>query len=336
MKKVLVTGGLGFIGSNFVRFLLKKYPDLQVVNLDKETYCGNLENLEDVEGNPRYEFIRGDICDPEGLAKAMSGCSSVFNFAAQTHVDRSILNAEEFVTTNVFGTYVLLESAKRMRLEKFVQISTDEVYGSIEKGSFSEESTLYPSSPYAASKASADLLCMAYFKTYGIPILITRCTNNFGPFQYPEKLVPLFITNAIENRKLPLYGDGLNRREWVYVLDHCEAIDLLWEKGGNGEIYNIGSGHEISNKEMALTLLKELGKAESLIEYVKDRPAHDRRYSVTTKKLRSLGWEPHHSFKKALRETTLWYKDHAPWWQKLKKKRKEFQDYYDVQYGVRG
>ena len=230
MKKVLVTGGLGFIGSNFVRFLLGKYPDLHVVNFDKEIYCGNLENLQDVEKDSRYEFVRGDVCDAEAVARAMSGCASVFNFAAQTHVDRSILNAEEFVMTNVFGTYVLLEAAKRLKLEKFVQISTDEVYGSIEKGSFSEESPLRPSSPYAASKASADLLCLAYFKTYGIPILITRCTNNFGSYQYPEKLVSLFITNAIENRKLPLYGDGLNVREWIHVLDHCEAIDLIWGK----------------------------------------------------------------------------------------------------------
>lgn len=335
MKKVLVTGGLGFIGSNSVRFLLKKYPDLHLVNLDKETYCGNHENLEDIAKDPRYTFIRGDICDSTIVEKAMQGCSALFNFAAQTHVDRSILNAEEFIQTNVLGTSVLLEAARKAGIEKFIQISTDEVYGSIEKGSFSEESSLHPSSPYSASKASADLLVLAYFKTYGLPVVITRCTNNFGPYQYPEKLVSLFITNALENRKLPLYGDGLNVREWIYVLDHCEALDLVWSKGKVGEVYNIGSRQEISNKEMSLAILKEVGKSPSLIEPVKDRPGHDRRYSVDSKKIRALGWTPRHSFEEALRETVRWYREHETWWKSLKQKKKEFQDYYDVQYGVK-
>ncbi len=335
MRKVLVTGGLGFIGSNFIRFLLERYSDLQVVNLDKETYCGNRENLEDLAKDSRYTFVRGDICDPEIVEKAMQGCSALFNFAAQTHVDRSILNADEFIQTNVLGTSVLLEAAKEAGVEKFIQISTDEVYGSIEKGSFSEESPLHPSSPYSASKASADLLALAYFKTHGLPVVITRCTNNFGPYQYPEKLVSLFITNAIENRKLPLYGDGLNVREWIYVLDHCEALEVVWNKGKVGEVYNIGSRQEISNQEMSLAILKELGKSPSLIEPVKDRPGHDRRYSVDSGKIRALGWAPRHSFEGALHETVRWYQEHETWWKKLKQKKKEFQDYYDVQYGVK-
>jgi len=335
MKKVLVTGGLGFIGSNFVRFLLKKYPDLEVVNYDLETYCGNPENLKDIEKEPRYHFVRGNICDKATVEKTTKGCSFLFNFAAQTHVDRSILKADEFIHTNVTGTVTLLEAAKRVGLEKFIQISTDEVYGSTEKGSFSEESPLDPSSPYSASKASADLLVLAYFKTYGLPVVITRCTNNYGPYQYPEKLVPLFITHAIEGRTLPLYGDGLNVREWIYVSDHCEALDLVWKKGKEGEVYNIGSGEEIVNKEMSLAILKELGKPSTLIEYVKDRPGHDRRYSVNSKKIRFLGWTPHYSFKEALHETVLWYQGHEAWWKRLKERKKEFQEYYDVQYGVK-
>ena len=335
MKRVLVTGGLGFIGSNFVRFLLKKYPDLQVVNYDLETYCGNPENLKDIEKEPRYHFVRGNICDGEAVEKAMKGCSAVFNFAAHTHVDRSILKADEFIHTNVYGATTLLETAKRIGLEKFIQVSTDEVYGSTEKGSFSEESPLDPSSPYSASKASADLLALAYFKTYGLPVVITRCTNNYGPYQYPEKLVSLFITHAIEGRKLPLYGDGLNVREWIYVLDHCEALECVWKKGKEGDVYNIGSGEEIANKEMSLAILKELGKPSTLIEYVKDRPGHDRRYSVNSKKVRSLGWAPRRSFKEALHETVLWYQGHEPWWKRLKEKKKEFQEYYDIQYGVK-
>ena len=335
MKKILVTGGLGFIGSNFVRFLLLKYPDLHVVNLDKETYCGNPENLAEFKKEPRYEYIRGDICDVKAVEKAMNGCTAVFNFAAQTHVDRSILKADEFIRTNIEGTCALLETAKTLRLEKFIQISTDEVYGSTEKGSFSEESPLHPSSPYSASKASADLLALVYFKTYGVPVVITRCTNNFGPYQYPEKLVSLFITNAIEGLKLPLYGDGMNVREWIYVLDHCEALDVVWQKGKEGEIYNIGSGREATNREISQAILKELGKPSTLIEYVKDRPAHDRRYSVLAKKLEGLGWAPRRSFEEALRETVRWYQEHETWWRKLKQKKKEFQDYYNVQYGAK-
>ncbi|MFH1857349.1 MAG: dTDP-glucose 4,6-dehydratase [Candidatus Omnitrophota bacterium] len=336
MRKVLVTGGLGFIGSNFVRFLLGKYPDIHVVNCDKETYCGNPENLKEIERDSRYEWVRGDICDPDAVENAMNGCSTVFHLAAQTHVDRSILKADEFIQTNVFGTYVLLEAAKQFGLEKFIHISTDEVYGSLEKGSFSEQSPLEPSSPYAASKASADLLVLAAYKTYGLPVVVTRCTNNFGPYQYPEKLVSLFMTNALEDRRLPLYGDGMNVREWIYVLDHCEALDVIWNRGKAGEIYNIGSQKEASNLEIATAILRELGKPEELIEYVKDRPGHDRRYSVDSGKVRSLGWSPKHPFETALHETVVWYKEHESWWRKLKAKRKEFLDYYNAQYGARG
>ncbi len=335
MRKIFVTGGLGFIGSNFVRFLLERHRDLQIVNFDKETYCGNPENLADIQKDSRYTFIRGDICDGSAVAHAMKGCDTAVNFAAQTHVDRSILSAQEFILTNVQGTQSLLEAARQLTLEKFIQISTDEVYGSIPEGFFSETSPLAPSSPYAASKASADLISLSYFKTYGVPVLITRCSNNFGPYQYPEKLVSLFITNALEDRKLPLYGDGLNVREWIYVLDHCEAIEAVWKKGNIGEIYNIGSGEECANKKMAQSILKELGKSEALIGYVKDRPGHDRRYAVSAAKLRSLGWAPRHSFEEALRQTVAWYRKNNSWWMKLKKKKKEFQDYYDVQYGVK-
>lgn len=328
-----MTGGLGFIGSNFIRFLLEKHSDLSVINLDKVTYCGNPENLRDVERNPRYEFIRGDICDRQMVEKVMEGCETVFHFAAQSHVDRSILDAAAFVETNIVGTHILLEAAKKKGLKKVIQISTDEVYGSIEEGSFSEESPLSPSSPYSASKASADLLCLAYFRTYGLPVIITRCTNNFGPYQYPEKLVSLFVTNAIENRKLPLYGRGLNVREWVYVLDHCEALDRVWQKGKEGEVYNIGSGERISNKEMSETILKLLGKPSALIETVKDRPGHDLRYAVDSQKVRSLGWSPRRTLSEALRETVEWYETHRAWWQGLKLEKKEFQSYYKAQYG---
>ena len=332
--KILVTGGLGFIGSNFIRFILEKYSDLHIVNLDKETYCGNRDNLKDIEKDSRYEFIRGDICNAKVVEKAMRGCGTVFHFAAQSHVDRSILDAAAFVETNIVGTSVLLEAARQKGLEKFIQISTDEVYGSIEKGSFSEESPLCPSSPYSASKASSDLLCLAYFRTHHVPVIVTRCTNNFGPYQYPEKLVSLFMTRAMEDRTLPLYGDGLQKREWIYVLDHCEALEVIWKKGKDGEIYNIGSGKEISNKEMSLAILKELGKPERLLTQVKDRPGHDRRYSVDSQKLQALGWRPKHSFDEALHETVVWYRNHESWWKKLTSKKKEYEEYYEMQYGI--
>jgi len=333
MRQVLITGGLGFIGSNFVRYFIKRHQDVQVVNLDCQAYSGNPENLADLEGDPRYRFVKGDIRDEREVASAMAGCDTVFNFAAQTHVDRSILSAGDFITTNVVGTHLLLEEARKVSLRRFVHISTDEVYGSIEQGAFQETDVLDPSSPYAASKAAADLLVQAYHKTHGLVTVITRCTNNFGPYQYPEKFLPLFITNALQDKQLPLYGDGLNVREWIHVLDHCEALDLIWEEGRSGEIYNIGSGQSLPNLEMARRVLKILGKSEDLIQFVKDRPGHDRRYAVAIGKLETLGWRPRHSLQEALEETVAWYKAHTAWWQKLRKKKKEFQDYYQIQYG---
>ena len=333
MRRILVTGGLGFIGSNFIRYLIGRHADVEVVNLDCEAYSGNPDNLADLEDTPRYRFVKGDIRIAEEVASAMKGCDTVFNFAAQTHVDRSILSAEDFITTNVVGTQLLLEEARKIGLRLLIQVSTDEVYGSIEKGAFREGDPLKPSSPYAATKAAADLLVQAYHKTHGLAALITRCSNNFGPFQYPEKFLPLFMTNALQGKPLPLYGDGLNVREWIYVLDHCEALNLIWERGKEGEVYNIGSGESFSNLEMARKVLKILGKPETLIQFVKDRPGHDRRYAVDCGKLRGLGWQPRFSFQQALQETIEWYQTHSAWWQKLRKRKKEFQDYYHLQYG---
>ncbi len=336
MKRILVTGGLGFIGSNFIRYAIDRYPDLTIVNLDCESYAGKPDNLSDLKGSARYRFIKGDIRLAQDVASAMEGCETVFHFAAETHVDRSILSAEDFVTTNVVGTHLLLEQARKGGLKRFIHVSTDEVYGSIEKGAFQEKAPLNPSSPYSASKAAADLLVQAYTKTYGLKTILTRCSNNFGPFQYPEKFLPLLITNALEGQRLPLYGDGLNVREWIYVLDHCEALDLVWEKGKEGEVYNVGSGEFLSNLDMARRVLKLLGKSEDLIQFVKDRPGHDRRYALDSKKLQALGFRPKVSFEKALKETVEWYKTHSAWWQKLRKKQKEFQEYYEIQYRKRG
>lgn len=313
--RILITGGAGFIGSNFLRYMLGERPDCEIVVLDKLTYAGRLENLHDIKD--KIEFIKGDICEKEHVEKAISGCDLVFNFAAETHVDRSILEAGIFIRTDVIGTHVLLEMARKHDVEKFVQIGTDEVYGSIKKGSFKEESPLDPSSPYSASKAGADLLVGAYFKTYGLPVLITRSTNNFGPYQYPEKLIPLLTINALLNKPLPIYGDGLNVRDWIYVLDNCSAINLVSEKGKFGEIYNIGAGNEKTNLEVTHLILKELGKPESLIKFVKDRAGHDWRYSLEIKKIRKLGWKPDYSFERALKTTVNWYKENSWWWKPL-------------------
>lgn len=327
--KILVTGGCGFIGSNFIHFMLSKYQDYTVINLDKLTYAGNPENLKDLKNDKRYHFIKGDICDPRTVEKALSGADAIINFAAETHVDRSILSAGSFMNTDVYGTYVLLEAVKKFKIKRYIQISTDEIYGSIESGSFTEKSPLDPNSPYAASKASGDLLVNAYFKTYDLPVIITRSSNNFGPFQYPEKLIPLFVTNALEDAKLPLYGDGKNVRDWLYVMDNCEAIDCVLHKGKDGEIYNIGGGNEVQNIEIARFILSGLDKSESLIEYVKDRPGHDRRYALDCGKIkRELNWKPRHDFKKALSETIVWYKNNADWWKKIKEKQKEFKEFY--------
>ena len=314
--KILVTGGLGFIGSNFIRYILNKYPNYHIVNLDAMTYAGNLTNLKDVEDNPRYQFIKGNICNKEDVEQAVRDCDVIFNFAAETHVDRSIIESGIFVKTDVIGTHILLDAARKKDI-KFVQISTDEVYGSIENGSFKEDDLLDPSSQYSASKAGADLLVKSYNKTYGLAVLITRSSNNFGPFQYPEKLIPVLILNALRDKPLPIYGEGKNIRDWIYVLDNCEAIDLVFHKGKIGEIYNIGAGNEKTNIEIANLVLEVLNKPKSLIEFVMDRPGHDFRYSLNCEKIRDLGWMPRYMFKKAMEETIRWYKDNKWWWRSL-------------------
>ena len=317
-KRMLITGGAGFIGSNFIRYILNKYPEYSIINLDKLTYCGNLENLKDVENNPNYKFIKGGICDSDVVNDIVKDSEIIINFAAQTHVDRSIIDASEFIRTNVHGTHVLLEAAKKYNISKFIHISTDEVYGSRENGSFKEDDALQPNSPYSASKAAADHLVLSYFVTYKLPVIIIRSSNNFGPYQYPEKVIPLFITNALENNKLPLYGDGLNVRDWLYVLDNCQAIGLILHKGEIGKIYNVGAGNEKTNLELTKHILDTMGKPESLIEYVKDRPGHDRRYSMDFSRIRNLGWHPQYQFQQALKETIRWYQDNQQWWRKLK------------------
>jgi dTDP-glucose 4,6-dehydratase len=317
-KTILVTGGAGFIGSNFIRHILNKYPDYKITNLDKLTYCGNLESLKDLQDNPNYQFVRGDICDSKIVEEVVKGCDCIVNFAAESFVDKSIVNPSEFIHTNVYGTYVLLEVAKRHKLSLFCQISTDEVYGSIEKGSSLEDSPLSPNSPYAASKAAADLLVHSYFVTYNLPVIITRSSNNFGPYQYLEKVIPLFITNALEDKKLPLYGDGLNVRDWLFVLDNTEAIDLILHKGKIGEIYNIGAENEKTNLKLAQLILKKLNKSKDLVEFVKDRPGHDRRYSLNCDKIRNLGWQPRYNFEEALEVTINWYLSNQKWWKRLK------------------
>jgi len=312
--RILITGGAGFIGSNFVRFIVEKYPNDEIVVLDKLTYAGRIENLQDVMG--KITFIKGDICNKEDIEKA-GDCDVIFNFAAETHVDRSIIDAGVFVRTDVFGTYTLLEYARKNDIEKYIQISTDEVYGSIEEGSFKEEDILDPSSPYSASKAGADSLVRAYYKTYGLPVLITRSSNNFGPYQYPEKLIPVLILNALHDKPLPIYGEGRNVRDWIFVLDNCEAIDFIFQKGETGEVYNIGSGNERTNIEIANMILKALNKPESLIKFVEDRPGHDFRYSLNCEKMKRMGWTPGYKFEDALRDTIKWYVENEWWWKPL-------------------
>src|SRR3989338_5524788 len=316
--KIVVTGGLGFIGSNFIRHMIKKYPNYRIVNLDKITYAGNPENLRDVEKNKNYKFVKGDICDKKIVERVIKDCDIVVNFAAETHVDRSIVDAGVFVKTDILGTYTLLEAAKKFKIKKYIQISTDEVYGSIEKGSFKENDNLNPNSPYAASKAGADMLVRSYIVTYKLPAVITRSSNNFGPYQYPEKVIPLFITNLLEGKKVPLYGDGLNVRDWIYVIDNCEAIDFIMHNGKEGEIYNIAGGNEIANIRLTKMILEGVGRDEGFIDYVKDRLGHDRRYSLDCSKINKLGWKPRFEFHKALKETIKWYKENELWWKKLK------------------
>ena len=322
MEKILVTGGAGFIGSNFVRFLLEKNPGTKIVNLDKLTYAGNLENLRDVEKNKNYSFIKGDICDAAVVKKAMNGAGAVINFAAESHVDRSIYDPASFIKTDMFGAYVLLEEARRQEVKKFVQVSTDEVYGSTESGMFSEESPLNPSNPYSASKAGADRLAYSFYKTYGLPVIITRSSNNFGPFQFPEKMIPLFITNLLQGKKVPLYGDGKNVRDWLFVEDNCRAIELCLKKGKSGEAYNIGGGNEKTNIELTKIILKELGMGEGMIDFVADRPGHDRRYALDFSKVQELGYSPVKNFGQKIMETISWYKENRNWWKPLIEKAK--------------
>lgn len=325
MKRLLITGGAGFIGSNFIRHILKAHRDYRVVNLDKLTYCGNLENLKDVEKDANYTFVKGDICDEGLVAKLVKDAEIVINFAAESHVDRSIQGPGEFVRTNIVGTYTLLEASRRRGIERFLQISTDEVYGSIADGAFTEESVLAPNSPYSASKAGADLLARSYFVTFKMPVIITRSSNNFGPYQYPEKVIPLFTTNLMTGKKVPLYADGMNVRDWLYVVDNCEAIDLVLHKGTPGEVYNIGGGSEITNLELTETLLRICGRDKSFIEYVKDRPGHDKRYALDIAKVRSLGWKPRHDFASALEATVRWYRENERWWKRLAESRSDIQ-----------
>jgi dTDP-glucose 4,6-dehydratase len=335
LESLLVTGGAGFIGSNFVHHTLTRYPECRVVVYDKLTYAGNLDNLRDVAEDPRYTFVRGDICDAELVEKVVREyeIDSLVNFAAETHVDRSILEPGSFIHTDVYGTHVLLEAVRKFELRRMVHVSTDEVYGSITEGSFVETDNLLPNSPYSASKAGGDLMCRAFHVTYGVPVIVTRGSNNFGPNQYPEKVIPLFVTNALDDKPLPLYGDGLNVRDWIYVLDHCEAIDLMLREGQDGEIYNVGAGHELTNLELTQTILDMVGKPRSLIQYVEDRPGHDRRYSLDSSKIRQSGWRPRRGFREALEETVRWYTDNRWWWEKLKTG--EYESYYQKQYGER-
>jgi dTDP-glucose 4,6-dehydratase len=334
--KILVTGGAGFIGSNFIRYLLNHHPAYTIINIDKLTYAGNLDNLKDVEGNHRYFFVRGDIADSECVTRIIDdGVDAVVNFAAESHVDRSIEDAGIFLKTNVLGTQVLLEAGRRKGIKRFIQVSTDEVYGSLgPEGSFTEDSPLKPNSPYAASKTAADLLVRAYHKTFGFPGIITRCSNNYGPYQFPEKLIPLFITNALAQEPLPLYGDGLNIRDWIQVEDHCRAIDLILHQGAIGGIYNIGGGAEKTNLELTRIILKKLNRPETLIRYVKDRPGHDRRYAIDPGKLkRELGWKPLYTFERGIEETIRWYGENRWWWEKIKSG--EYREYYQRMYGKR-
>jgi len=315
--KQLVTGGAGFIGSNYVRYVLD-HTDDEVVVYDALTYAGNLSTLKDVDDDPRYSFVKGDICDPGSLEDTMRGVDAVVHFAAESHVDRSIVGSDDFVTTNCFGTNVVMDTARRLKIERVVHIGTDEVYGSVEVGSSTEDDPLEPRSPYSASKAASDLIALSYHHTYGLPVTVTRCTNNFGPYQYPEKAIPLFTTNLLDGGKVPLYGDGLNERDWLYVDDHCAGVHLVLHKGSAGEIYNIGAGNETPNRVLVDKLLELLGKDESSVDYVEDRLGHDRRYSVDISKITALGWAKQHTLEEALAVTVDWYAANKWWWRPLK------------------
>jgi dTDP-glucose 4,6-dehydratase len=336
VRNLLVAGGAGFIGSNFVHYILEKHPDYRVVVYDKLTYAGNLDNLRDVQDDARYAFVHGDICDPAAVRQAMQEheIDAIVNFAAETHVDRSLMTPGSFIQTDVYGTYVLLEAAKEHGVERYHQVSTDEVYGQVLEGSSLETDRLTARSPYSASKAGGDLMVHAYFVSFGLPATLTRGANNIGPYQYPEKVVPLFITNAIDDLALPLYGDGRQMRDYQYVLDHCQAIDVVMHQGQPGETYNVGTGVETQNIDMARLILKLLGKPESLMQHVTDRPGHDRRYSLNCKKLKALGWRSEHTFEQGLEKTARWYVDNEWWWRKIKSG-EYYREYYDRNYGRR-
>jgi dTDP-glucose 4,6-dehydratase len=331
-RKLLITGGAGFIGSNFTIYILSQHDDIEVVVLDKLTYAGNLDNLKEVENNPRYTFVRGDICDEKVVEETMKGCDCVINFAAETHVDRSIGDPSGFIMTDVYGTYVLLEATRKLGIPRFIQISTDEVYGDAGGEPSAEDSPLMPQSPYAASKAGADRLAYSYHVTYGTPVIVTRCSNNYGPKQYPEKMISLFITNAVDDKPLPVYGSGENTRDWIYVLDHAKALDLIMNTEGlEGEVLNIGSGIELSILQVADRILNTLGKPHSLLQRVKDRPGHVRRHAVKTDKIESvLGWKAEIDFEEGLKKTVDWYINNRWWWEKIKSG--EFKEYYKKMY----
>jgi len=336
MTTVLVTGGAGFIGSNFVRYALEAHPDWTVTTLDKLTYAGRLENLREVEGHPRHRFVRGDVADAAVAAPLVAGSEVVVHFAAETHVDRSIMAAGDFITTDVFGTFVLLEAARQApHLRRFVQISTDEVYGSVAEGASRETDELRPRNPYSASKAGADRLAYSFWATYGVPVVVTRASNNYGPNQFPEKIIPLFITNALDNVPVPLYGDGLNVRDWLHVSDHCRALDLLIARGEPGEVYNVGGGNEVRNLDLTHQILGLLDQPPSLIKPVPDRLGHDRRYALDTTKLRGLGWRPEVPFDDGLAATVAWYRENAWWWRPIKEQDPAFRAYYKAQYDDR-
>lgn len=336
--KILVTGGAGFIGSNFVHAMLEDEGNVEVVNFDALTYAGNLENLVKVENDPRYVFVKGDISSRDDLESLFNAhkFDAIVNFAAESHVDRSLhMGPSVFINTNILGTQLLLDAARAHGVPRFLQISTDEVYGSLgASGRFSEQSPIQPNNPYAATKAGADFMARAAFKSHGLDVLITRCSNNFGPFQFPEKLIPLMIVNALEDKPLPVYGDGMQVRDWIFARDHCNAVKLVLQKGKPGEIYNIGGMHDVPNIEVVKAILKLLGKPESLIKYVKDRPGHDRRYAIDCSKIRKeLGWQPCYSFEDALKETVNWYVENKAWWERIRSGK--YQEYYDTMYSNR-
>jgi len=336
MVKVLVTGGAGFIGSNFVRYAIGAHPDWHVTTLDKLTYAGRLENLKELDGHPRHTFVKGDIADATVAGPLVRQSDYVVHFAAETHVDRSIQEAGEFLKTDVIGTFVLLEAARQApNLKRFVQISTDEVYGSVPEGSSAETDELRPRNPYSASKAGADRLAYSFWATYGVPVIVTRASNNYGQNQFPEKVIPLFITNLIDGLSVPLYGDGQNVRDWLHVEDHCRGVDLLLTKSEPGQVYNIGGGNEVKNVDLTHRLLELVGRPTSLIQRVADRPGHDRRYSVDTTKLRALGWAPIHDFAEGLAQTVAWYQANEWWWRPIKEQDAAFKAYYQAQYAQR-